>query len=149
VEQRALEVLPDGTPEVTVRELQERAREMGSGSLCVRAVPEEAGSVGTGTAAAVAPRGPVIEARLERCAAKRPRIALGARPSAPVVIELEIGEDGVVRDLRQTAGPRRALAPWDGFFRSCRFTPASRDGRPTAVRQTITFHSEPPPIARR
>jgi hypothetical protein len=35
VEQRALEVLPDGTPEATVRELQERAREMGSGRLCL------------------------------------------------------------------------------------------------------------------
>ena len=43
VEQRALEVLPDGTPETTVRQLQERAREMAGGSLCVRPVVEEAG----------------------------------------------------------------------------------------------------------
>jgi hypothetical protein len=41
VEQRALEVLPDGTPETTIRELQERAREMSSGSLCLRPVAED------------------------------------------------------------------------------------------------------------
>jgi hypothetical protein len=42
VEARAIEVLPDGTPEATVRELQERAREMGAGDLCRRSLPARA-----------------------------------------------------------------------------------------------------------
>ena len=71
------------------------------------------------------------------------------RRKTPLNLPEGLSEHHFLRELRQTAGKHGALVPWDRFFRSCRFTPASRDGRPMAVRQTITFQAEPPPIAKR
>ena len=71
----------------------------------------------------------------------------GAHGDAVVVLELEIGKDGAVTDVKVTAGE----APFADVARtaalSWKFAPATRCGIPIRARISakVTFHEPPPP----
>jgi tetratricopeptide (TPR) repeat protein len=118
IEQRAIEVLPEGTPTEMLEFLRQRTRQLQSESVCSGAAPLTTAQQQT-------------PPKLRACALPPPR-----KVTRAAEFDVEVSDDGKVAAVRRTSGEStQADAPWEKYLRSCTFEPASADGRPIPGRE--------------
>lgn len=126
LEQRALEVLPEGSSAQTVAELRERV-----------------GSLGRHCEEVVANQQPRTPPRKLSCSAQGPRVPRGAPKGLAATVHFRVLEDGRTAEVVAAPGAPPALArELEAYVRSCRYSPALQGGKALAVDMELTFSQD-------
>ena len=126
LEQRGLEVLPEGTAARVLSEVRGRV-------ATLRQACEE-------VVQAQQPRTPP---RKLSCAGPGPRLPKGVSKEVAVTIRFRVPEDGRPAEVTAEPGPPAALAAaLVGYVRSCRYAPATLGGTPVPMELEVVFTVE-------